>query len=153
MGSLEIHTPLEEQALNSSDPSPTVLLLQRRRAGVKVDLVHQKETGRSATRDTLTALPSPMGETTIKLGLQNPSKTTQETQANKETVEEKFLGNDQLRRPALEIQARGNNQNWLQNAKPDNTSRDEVKVACASTNTTITTGFAQTTSSSPSKRL
>jgi hypothetical protein len=94
-----------------------------------------------------------MGETTIKLALQNPSKTTQETQANKEAAKENFLGNDQLRRPALEIQAHGNNQNWLQNAKPDITSRDEVKVASASTNTTITTGFAQTTSAFPPKRL
>jgi hypothetical protein len=105
------------------------------------------------TRDPLTALLSPTGETTIRLELHKLSKTTQETQANKETVKEKSLGNDQLRRPALEIQAHGNNQNWLQNAKPDITSRDEVKVASASTNTTITTGFAQTTSASPPKRL
>lgn len=148
-----IQTSWKELALNSSDPSPTVLLLQRRRAGVKTGPVHQKKTGRSATRDPLTALLSPMGETTIRLELQNLSKTTQETQANKETVKEKSLENDQLRRPALEIQAHGNNQNWSQSAKLDITSRDEVKVASASTNTTITTGFAQTTSAPPLKRL
>jgi DUF971 family protein len=94
-----------------------------------------------------------MGETAMKLELQKQSKTTQEIQANKETAKENSLENDQLRRPALESQAHGNNQNWLQNAKPDITSRDEVKVASASTNTTITTGFAQTTSAPPPKRL
>ncbi|KAM5377759.1 hypothetical protein ACJA88_006440 [Fusarium oxysporum] len=154
-GSPKIRSSWEQEALNSSTPSPTVLLLRRRtlKAGITSGPLPQNEAERSATRDPLTAPPFLLKEATVKEKLQYPPTTTREiTQTNHQIirgtlpqslhqVHTKPVTKDQITERVR-----------TQSANHDITNRCEVKGASASTNITIITGCDQITSKYPPKR-
>ncbi|RGP75258.1 hypothetical protein FSPOR_880 [Fusarium sporotrichioides] len=126
------------------EPSPIVQLLQRRqvsRVGRKVDPLLQKEAERSVTRDPLTALPSPTREATAWPGLRNLPKTAKEIEASKGIVRKNLTQLKMLYQAILEIRDHDNHQICAQNTNQDTTNMYEVKEACASMNTIITTGL------------
>ncbi|XEU95491.1 hypothetical protein FSHL1_000775 [Fusarium sambucinum] len=137
----------EQPKMASSEPSPIVQLLQRRQAsrvGRKADPLPQKEAERSATQDRLTALPSPTREATAWSGLRNLPKTAKEIEASKDIVKKNLTQLNMLYQTILEIRDHDIQPICAQNTNHDTTNMYEVKEACASINTIITTGESAT---------
>ncbi|KAG8360800.1 hypothetical protein FVEN_g1636 [Fusarium venenatum] len=131
----------------SSEPSPIVQLLLRRQAsrvGRKADPLPQKEAERSATQDRLTALPSPTREAIAWPGLRNLPKTAKEIEASKDIVKKNLTQLNMLYQTILEIRDHDIQPICAQNTNHDTTNMYEVKEACASINTIITTGCVRT---------
>ncbi|KAF5025058.1 hypothetical protein F66182_2860 [Fusarium sp. NRRL 66182] len=118
-----------------------------------INSLTRKQRTNTLTQDLLSAPLSPSEQATTPLKSQDLSKAAQELLAGKEITRRSPSLADQLSLIAPKMRDHGDDSRiQAQNAKRDIANRcNGVKEACASIDTTITTGCAQTTSTSLQK--